>query len=132
MRIIAKVDGKGRVTIPLFIREILGIEPDSYVEIVVDERSKELKIKPIARSGEVLVDVSLELIDVNDIHKALNKIIEEGAEIKMLKCGLSKDRYVCTVTIGLISSDLVDALKKALISEGIKIISTSIVTKKVS
>lgn len=59
---ISRVDSKGRVTIPLAIREVLGLYEGSLVSIAVDFESRSVVVRPIYKPG-ALVRVSSECGD---------------------------------------------------------------------
>ena len=131
MKAIVKVDGKGRITIPLYIRESIGLEPDSYVEVEVIEGGKELRLRPIAKSDEVLADLTVELHSINDLHKLIDEVVREGADIKLLKCrSLNEERYSCTITIGVIDVELVEILRSTLSKARLPISSINIVSRR--
>ena len=131
MKAIVKVDGKGRITIPLYIRESIGLEPDSYVEIEVIESGKELRLRPIAKSDEVLADLTVELHSINDLHKLIEEVVREGADIKLLKCrSLNEERYSCTITIGVIDVEMVEILRSTLSKARLPISSINIISRR--
>ncbi len=131
MKAIVKVDGKGRITIPLYIRESVGLEPDSYVEIEVVEGGKELRLRPIARSDEVLADLTIELHSINDLHKLIDEVVKEGADIKLLRCrSLGEERYSCTITIGVIDIELVEILRSTLSKAKLPINSINVISRR--
>ena len=131
MKAIVKVDGKGRITIPLYIRESIGLEPDSYVEIEVIESGKELRLRPIAKSDEVLADLTVELHNINDLHKLIEEVVREGADIKLLKCrSLNEERYSCTITIGVIDVEMVEILRSTLSKARLPISSINIISRR--
>ena len=122
LKAIVKVDGKGRITIPLFIREAVGLEPNSYVEIEFDEVSKELKVRPVSKAGELLVDVLVELTAVNGIHTLIDSIVKEGADIKLLRCkSIEEGKYACALTVGVLDYELFRTLKESLKSMSLKV-----------
>jgi len=131
LKAIVKVDGKGRITIPLYIRESIGLEPDSYVEIEVIESGKELRLRPIAKSDEVLADLTVELHSINDLHKLIEEVVREGADIKLLKCrSLNEERYSCTITIGVIDVEMVEILRSTLSKARLPISSINIISRR--
>ena len=131
MKAIVKVDGKGRITIPLYIRESIGLEPDSYVEIEVIESGKELRLRPIAKSDEVLADLTVQLHSINDLHKLIEEVVREGADIKLLKCrSLNEERYSCTITIGVIDVEMVEILRSTLSKARLPISSINIISRR--
>ncbi|MCD6085060.1 MAG: hypothetical protein J7J20_05925 [Desulfurococcales archaeon] len=121
MRAIVKIDPKGRITIPLYIRESVGLEPFSYAEVEVGSDGKSIVIKPISRSGEVLIDFKVSLSNINDFMKVLKTLLAEGVEVRLLKCRSSADNeYDCVLTLTLLDRSLAEHLENKLKCEGIK------------
>ena len=131
MRAISKVDSKGRITIPMFIREELNIEPDSYVEMEYSREDRALVIRPLTRAGELLVDIHVELSDVDQLQRALSTIINEGSEIRMLRCVLANDRYGCVITAVVIDFTIANAIRESLVGSGVNVTRLAPVTRKV-
>lgn len=131
MRAISKVDSKGRITIPMFIREELNIEPDSYVEMEYSREDRALVIRPLTRAGELLVDIHVELSDVDQLQRALSTIINEGSEIRMLRCLLANDRYCCVITAVVIDFTIANAIRESLVGSGVNVTRLAPVTRKV-
>ena len=121
MRAVVKIDPKGRITIPLYIRESVGLEPFSYVEIEVCEDGKSIVIKPISKSGEVLVDLRVMLSNIDDFMRVLRTILAEGVEVRLLKCrSSSNSEYDCTFTLTLLDRVLAEHIESKLKESGIK------------
>ena len=131
MRAISKVDSKGRITIPMFIREELNIEPDSYVEMEYSREDRALVIRPLTRAGELLVDIHVELSDVDQLQRALSTIINEGSEIRMLRCVLANDRYGCVITAVVIDFTIANTIRESLVGSGVNVTRLAPVTRKV-
>jgi bifunctional DNA-binding transcriptional regulator/antitoxin component of YhaV-PrlF toxin-antitoxin module len=116
------VDSKGRVTIPLYFREIVGIRPESLVSLEIDETSGSIIIKPSSQEEEFLVDYNLTLDTPKSIEKAIKFIIDSGGEIRFLEClPREKDKTRCSVTLSLIDMKAAHTLRDRLLSGGIKV-----------
>jgi len=125
LKAIVKVDGKGRVTIPLYIREAIGLEPGSYVEVEVID-NKEVRIKPLSLSNEVLAEVHVRLKNTEEMHKLIDVIVSEGADIRLLRCkSQNTEGYSCILTIGVIDAELVDVIRDSLVKSRIIVNSIS-------
>ncbi len=83
-RFTLKVDEKGRVTIPQVVRELLGIEPGTLVEMSLDESTKSVIIKPVF-SG-VVVSYRVSLRSREELVEAIRTVLEEGSELKQVEC----------------------------------------------
>ncbi len=75
---ILKVDGKGRITIPRNVREVLGIEGGSHVVMVADLDKGEIIILPGATKEGTVVELSLVF---KDKPGSLAKIAEKMSQL---------------------------------------------------
>ncbi|MCD6323637.1 MAG: hypothetical protein J7L55_00800, partial [Desulfurococcales archaeon] len=82
VRALVKIDSKGRVTIPMYLREALGLRPESYVELWVDEASGTIVMRPYEHGDEYLVDVEMLLPAPEDLEKVIRVVVDEGAEVR--------------------------------------------------
>ncbi len=121
MKTVVKVDSKGRITLPLFIREKVNIEPDSYVEIELPEGGKELILKPFVKSGQ-LVDLEVRLKSIEELQTLLDIIQAEGAELKILKCRASPEGVTCETSVVVLDYVMARKLRERLEGEGLKAI----------
>jgi len=115
----------------MFIREELNIEPDSYVEMEYSREDRALVIRPLTRAGELLVDIHVELSDVDQLQRALSTIINEGSEIRMLRCVLANDRYGCVITAVVIDFTIANTIRESLVGSGVNVTRLAPVTRKV-
>jgi len=53
---LVKVDSKGRVTIPLAVREVLDIREGMHLLVVADKDKKELRLLPIPVAAKLSKD----------------------------------------------------------------------------
>lgn len=116
---VAKVDGKGRVTIPLHMREILGIDAGSYLELFVDVEKRQLIIKPIIKgyAEGYLAEVHLKISEFTALSNAINQCVSEGYEIISLSCTRSES-YECKLVVYVLELSYVDRLKEILSKYG--------------
>lgn len=115
-RLIVRVDGKGRITLPLYIRRELGIEEYSSVELVVDQARRELIVRPITPSGEYLMNLEVELENPDKVSELVNLIIEGGGELKIIKCVPNPNK--CLVSVSVIDLKAGENLVESLSSRG--------------
>lgn len=118
-RLIVRVDGKGRITLPLYIRRELGIEEYSSVELVVDQTRRELIIRPVTPSGEYLMNLEVELENPDKVSELVNLIIEGGGELKIIKCVPNPSK--CLVSVSVIDLKAGENLVEALSSRGFSV-----------
>lgn len=78
---ILNIDSRGRIVIPNIVRRALGIEDANQVMMIADSDKKEIKIHPVAWSGE---KETLKLkIYMNDVAGALAKIANTFGDLKI-------------------------------------------------
>ncbi len=115
-RIVIRVDGKGRITLPLYIRRELGIEEFSSVELIVDQVRRELIIRPITSSGEYLMNLEVQLENPEKVSELVNLIVESGSELKIINCIPNPSK--CLVSVSVADSTAGGKLVEALSSKG--------------
>ncbi|MEM0015051.1 MAG: hypothetical protein QXS42_01695 [Zestosphaera sp.] len=111
-----RVDSKGRVTIPLFIRRELGIEADTLVELIVDQAGRALLIRPVAPSGEYLMNLNVELSTPERVSDLVNLIVESGGELKMIRC--IPNPQECSVTVSVVDLRAGEDMINTLLNKG--------------
>ncbi len=74
---LVKIDNKGRITIPIVIRELLGLREGSYLVLVMDPSTKQIVLVPANVQGENLYEIE---ITFKDITGALAKVSEALAQ----------------------------------------------------
>ncbi|MET1128989.1 MAG: AbrB/MazE/SpoVT family DNA-binding domain-containing protein [Thermoproteota archaeon] len=77
---VVKVDSKGRVTIPLVIREALNIVEGMTLILVADSEKKEIVLTPLPVESEKLIEIKVEL---QDVPGALAKAVERLAALNV-------------------------------------------------
>ncbi len=77
---VVKVDSKGRVTIPLVIREALNIVEGMTIILVADAEKKEIVLTPLPVESEKLIEIKVEL---QDVPGALAKAVERLAALNV-------------------------------------------------
>ncbi|MEM1619849.1 MAG: hypothetical protein QXU97_01380 [Fervidicoccaceae archaeon] len=77
---ILKVDPKGRITIPLVLREALGIQEGRLLLAIADTEKKELVITPLVPSEKQIYEIKVEL---SDKPGALADLSERLREMKL-------------------------------------------------
>ena len=122
MKAIVRVDSKGRITIPLYIREEVGVEPESYVEISVNNK-KEIIIKPVTKSGELIISMKIVLREPKDIVHIIDKLIKEGADVIEFKCRKEEGEFICTIILSVIDYTMASHIKNVVNKEGLTVLS---------
>jgi len=79
---LSKLDGRGRVMIPLSLREVLGLKEGSPVLIKLDDESESVRIIPFVTEGEELALITVEMSDApGALSKILSLLSARGADI---------------------------------------------------
>ncbi len=127
-----KIDSKGRITIPLFIREMLGLEPEMYVAIEINKDDNTLIIKPISSSGELLADFEVVLNRPEQIQDLIKAVVDEGAEVRFLKCFNDQEgNSSCIITVAVVDMKAASLLRERMRKYGIKVVSMQPIQRKV-
>jgi len=131
LRALVKVDSKGRVTIPLYLREAIGIEPESYVELEVNRDEGVIILRPASTPGELAVDFEVILNRAEDVQQLTAAIVESGGEVRLLRCYREEgDRYRCQVTTLVLDLKAAELLKNKVSERGLKVISLKPVIRR--
>jgi len=77
---IAKIDSKGRITIPLIMRESLGLLEGMYVLLLADTESREIILTPVLPPSAELLELKVE---IKDEPGALAKVATKLADLKI-------------------------------------------------
>lgn len=87
---IVKVDSKGRITIPLTIREALDIREGMTVLLIADKEKKEIIVSPIPERAK-LVELTIRVEDRPGVLAELTReLAERGIDIIATKCMVLK------------------------------------------
>jgi len=108
---LVKVDSKGRITIPLPIREALGIREGMTILLYADLDEKKIFLSPIPDQAK-LVEISLTVTDRPGVLAEISKILaDNGVDIIALKCVVIKRGEVgeCTFIADLSKSLITSA-----------------------
>ncbi|ABN70058.1 transcriptional regulator, AbrB family [Staphylothermus marinus F1] len=120
IREIVKVDSKGRITIPLTIREALDIREGMTVLLIADKEKKEIIVSPIPERAK-LVELSIRVEDRPGVLAELTReLADRGIDIIATKCIVLKRGEIgeCYMVVDLSRSlitnlkELEDSLKK--------------------
>ncbi len=83
---IVKVDSKGRITIPLTIREALDIHEGMTVLLIADREKKEIIVSPIPERAK-LVELNLRVEDRPGVLAEVTKVLaDKGVDIIATRC----------------------------------------------
>ncbi|MGB9725100.1 MAG: AbrB/MazE/SpoVT family DNA-binding domain-containing protein [Fervidicoccaceae archaeon] len=88
---IVKIDPKGRVTIPLYIREAMDVHEGKYLVIIADIEKKEIVLTPITRSAENIYEIRVELQDKPGALAEFSKLLSDmKLDVLLSKCSTVK------------------------------------------
>ncbi len=88
---IVRVDSKGRITIPMVVREALGIVEGMNLVLIADIDKKEIVVSPLPARALSLYEFSIELKDVpGALAKVSNKLAELGVDQLTTQCTIVK------------------------------------------
>jgi len=83
---LVKVDSKGRITIPLTIREALDIHEGMSVLLIADREKKEILLSPVPERAK-LAELSLSVEDRPGVLAEITKVLaDKGIDIIATKC----------------------------------------------
>lgn len=124
MRIVSvqKIDSKGRLSIPVRVREALGLREGMRVLLVADIRERRITVNPFADPEAKLVEFRMSLDDVpGALAKAASILARRGidllfSESRTLKRGELAE-WVAIADYSRCSSDI-ENVREELISEG--------------
>ncbi len=115
---IVRVDSKGRITIPLFIREAMDIEEGRFLVLIADLEKKELILTPVSSEKGVVYEISVEMLDKPGALAEFSIIIKNiGLDILASRCSTLQRGKIgeCTVIAEPISGELsVEEIEKEL------------------
>ncbi len=115
-RYVLRVDGKGRVTIPLPLRESLGIEPGTVVELTVDASGRAVVVRP-ATSG-VVASYRVSLYERRNVVSAVSAVLEEGSDLRLVECWESE----CVIEAFVIDEVMVERIAERLRAAGVEVV----------
>lgn len=105
---IVKVDSKGRVTIPLVVREALNIIEGMNLILIADADRREIILTPLPSEAEKLYELRIEFKDVpGALAKISSKIAELKGDIVVSQCTSVKrgENAECIMIVDLSKSD---------------------------
>jgi AbrB family looped-hinge helix DNA binding protein len=117
---VVKVDSKGRVTIPLTIREALDIHEGMTVLLIADRDKKEILLSPVPEKAR-LIELNIMVEDRPGVLAEITRVLaDNGVDIVATKCvvirrgELGECYMVADYSRSLISdlSELASILKK--------------------
>ena len=79
---IVRVDSRGRILIPSAVRSSLGLREESYVMLIADLESQEIRLIPFADPGADLYELKITFNDFpGALAKAASKLAELGVDL---------------------------------------------------
>lgn len=112
-RYVLRVDGKGRITLPLPAREALGVGPGALVELVVDASTRTVAVRPLTVG--VLASYRVSVPDRRGLADLVSAILEEGSDLRRVECWESE----CVVEVLAIDAVMVERVAEKLRAKGI-------------
>lgn len=113
---LAKVDSKGRITIPQTMREALDIEPGMPVVLLADLDRREIIVSPISASSKYIYELEVELVDKPGALATLTKKLADfNIDIVATRCAsiARGESGSCTLIIDVSRSSLgIEELKR--------------------
>ena len=97
---IVRVDSKGRITIPLFIREALDIEEGRFLVLIGDIERKEIILTPVSSEKGIVYEINVELQDRPGALADFSAVIKDlGLDILASRCSTIQRGEIgeCTV-----------------------------------
>ncbi len=83
---IVRVDSKGRITIPLVIRDALDIREGMSVLLIADTDKKELVVSPVSDEAKLL-EIEIEIEDrPGALAEVAGKLAELGIDMVITRC----------------------------------------------
>lgn len=83
---IVKVDSKGRITIPLVIREALDIREGMNVLLIADTSKKEVIVSPISEEARLL-EIEFEMEDrPGALAEVVSELARQGIDMIITRC----------------------------------------------
>jgi len=115
---IVKVDSKGRVTIPLVVREALNIVEGMNLILIADPEKREITITPLPSAEGRLYELRIEFKDIpGALAKTSEKLAELGVDQITTQCTtVKRGEYAeCIIIVDLARAGIdVDELKNIL------------------
>lgn len=88
---IVKIDSKGRITIPLIMRESLGLMEGMYVVLIADTERREIMLTPILPPQAKIVEIKLLLKDEpGALAKVAGELANQGIDMITNRCASIK------------------------------------------
>ncbi len=117
---IVKVDSKGRVTIPLVVREALNIVEGMNLILIADPERREIVLTPLPSSEGRLYELRIEFKDIpGALAKTSEKLAELGVDQITTQCTtVKRGEYAeCIIIVDLSNSKVdINELKNILSS----------------
>ncbi len=125
MKALVRIDQKGRITIPLFIREALGLRPETTVAVEVNEEKGIIILRPVFTDNEFLMEYEVLLGRPELLEDLIRCVIDEGAEVRYLKCLNEERGNRCVLIASVIDAKAGNSLRARLVDSGIQVISSA-------
>ena len=106
---LAKVDSKGRITIPQTMREALDVEPGMIVVLIADLDRREITISPVPISLKNVYELDVELLDKpGALAQLTRKLAELNIDIIATRCAsiARGESGSCTIVLDISRSGI--------------------------
>jgi len=75
---VIRIDAKGRVTVPMPIREAVGVREGMYVMLLADPDRKEILVVPFADPEAKLVEFRVKILDIPGALARIAKVLADA------------------------------------------------------
>ena len=105
-----KVDSKGRITIPVAIRELFNIREGMYLLVIADKNSREIKLVPLPITAQLL-KLRLIIEDRTGVLAEITRFLaSKNVDIVSTKCVVLKREELgeCEMVVDISRSNISD------------------------
>jgi len=107
---LVKVDSKGRITIPLSVREAFDIREGMNLLVVADTDEKSITLSPVPEKAK-LVEIIVRVEDRPGVLATISRsLADNGVDIVFIKCGVIRRGELgeCTIIADVANSIIED------------------------
>ena len=109
---IVRVDSKGRITIPMVVREMLGIVEGMHMVLLADSEKKEILIVPVLPPKAKLVEIRIEMVDKpGALAEVAERLAKLGVDLIISRCTTVKRGELAECTLIGDISNVVESIE---------------------